>query len=236
MVRIAVCDDISIHCDIVKKEIKKYFSGKNIAYCIDTYLTGTSLLSSDIHYDLLIMDIALKKENGLQVARKYAEGKRTRIILLSSHTEELPNGYKIGAFRFLTKPIQKQNLEEALDSAIESLGEDRWLTCFDQYRREHSISLPEIFCIEACHRKCFISTKDTTYDCFFGIRQISDWLPSRSFFQTHRSYIVNLNYIQSLKGSTLELSNGLTVPVSRSNIAAFREKYQDYIRSDHYGY
>lgn len=225
-----------MHCGIAKKEIEAYFSDKSITCSIDIYLTGSALLSSNVNYDLLIMDIALGKENGLQVAKKYTVGKRTRVILLSSHTDELPNGYKIGAFRFLTKPIQKQDLAEALDSVLKSLGQDQWLTCFDQYRREHKIFLPEIFCIEAYHRKCFIRTKDQTYECFSGIQQISQQLRSPAFFQTHRSYIVNMAHIRSIGHQILTLTNGLSVPISRPNVAAFRQKYEDYIRSNHYGY
>ena len=230
MIRIAICDDILTHCRIAEEKISSYFSGKTLACSIDIYLSGSALLESDVSYDLLIMDIALGKENGMDIAKKYSSGRRTRVILLSSHREELPNGYKIGAFRFLIKPIDDGALTEAMDSALAALGQEHRLTCFDENGRECHIYLSEILYIEAGHRKCCVRTTSETYDCFSGIQKISDELGSPDFFQTHKSYIVNMNYIRSFGKQELLLYNGERVPVSRSNRECFRSEYKNYVR------
>lgn len=235
MLRIAVCDDLPEHCDIAKEKITDCLSPRKISFSIDTFFSGSDLLSSGTVYDLLFMDIALGNEDGMDVAKTYSQGKRTRIILLTSHKEEMPNGYKIGAFRFLTKPIDEEALKEALDSAIELVGREQWLPCYDTDKREYHIYSSEIFYIEAFHRKCVVCTKDSSYNCFLGIRQIADLLCSPDFFQTHRSYIVNLRHIRCFGQQELELMNRARIPVSRPNVTDCFRKYQTYIRSDHYG-
>ena len=230
MIRIAICDDILTHCRIAKEKINSYFSGRALACSIDIYLSGAALLESGVSYDLLIMDIALGKENGMDIAREYASGRRTRVILLSSHREELPNGYKIGAFRFLIKPIDNEALTEAMDSALDALGQEQWLDCFDEQGNEYRIYLSEILYIEAGHRKCCIRTASDTYDCLSGIQKIFDGIHSPDFFQTHKSYIVNMNCIHSFGKQELLLMNGERIPVSRSNRDRFRNEYKNYVR------
>ena len=230
MIRIAICDDILTHCKIAEEKINSYFSGKALACSIDIYSSGAALLESGVSYDLLIMDIALGKENGMDIARKYTSGRRTRVILLSSHREELPNGYKIGAFRFLIKPIDDEVLTEALDSALEALDRDRWLTCLDDNGRECRVYLPEILYIEAGHRKCCVRTVTGTYDCLSGIQKISSELHSPDFFQTHKSYIVNMNYIHAFGKQELLLVGEERIPVSRYNRERFRDAYKNYVK------
>ena len=153
MIRIAICDDIPEPCSIAKDKIPSYFSGQSVTIAIESFFSGSALLRCDVCYDLLIMDIALGDENGLDVAKKYCSGKHTRVILLSSHNEELPNGYKIGAFRFLLKPIDDISLQEALDSAVNTLEQEQAIEVFDEKDRSRFLRLSEIYYIQGAHKK-----------------------------------------------------------------------------------
>ena len=230
MIRIAICDDVPEQCEIAREKIQAYFSDKTVQHSITSYLSGAELLASEVSYDLLIMDIALGEENGMDIAKRYCSGRRTRVLLLSSHKEELPNGYKIGAFRFLIKPIDDAALTEAMDSVLAALGAEQRLPCFDDAGREHHIYLSEILYIEAGHRKCCVRTSAESYDCPFRIQQIAESLQSPAFFQCHKSYIVNMRYIGSFQKQMLFLTNGERIPVSRSNQNRFRDRYKDYVR------
>jgi hypothetical protein len=61
------------------------------------------------------------------------------------------------------------------------------------------------------------------------LKSITEILPGDSFFQSHRSFVVNLDKVSAVSGNSqglvLSLPNGKTVPVSRSYISSFREKW-----------
>ena len=71
-------------------------TGRERAYHI--YLLGEALLSSGENYDIVLLDIELKNENGLEIAALLRKRSRAKIIFITSHIEEIPNGYKVRAF------------------------------------------------------------------------------------------------------------------------------------------
>ena len=233
MIRIAICDDISIHCEIAKDKLISYFEKVQMRVSIDLYTTGRDLLQSNKYYDLLIMDIALKNENGMDIAKQYVYGKHTRVILLSSHQEEMANGYKIKAFRFLVKPINDSLLQEALDSALTELAQEEKLLVFNE-KKEYAVFLSDILYVEAAHKKSYVRTIDQLYTCPQGIQQIAATLKSPAFFMPFKSYIVNMQYIRSFHAAEILLCNGERIPLSRLKREDFKKKYQNYIRSKLY--
>ena len=72
-------------------------TSREIAYHI--YLSGEELLSAGENYDIVLLDIELKNENGLEIAALLRKRSRAKIIFITSHIEEMPNGYKVKAFR-----------------------------------------------------------------------------------------------------------------------------------------
>lgn len=91
---------------------------------IKVFTSGDAVLQKETPFDILFRDIEMGEENGLDVAADYSFRKETKIIFVTSHVEEMPNGYKVRAYCFLTKPVKSNELKEALDSAIEEINEN----------------------------------------------------------------------------------------------------------------
>ena len=52
---------------------------------------------------------------------------------------------------------------------------------------------------------------------------------NKGFFRCHRSYLVNLNYIQEFTKNQITTNNGTIIPISRKNYTTFKEAYLDYM-------
>ena len=102
MYEIAICDDIPQICEEVHRLVSEQLLKRDIDIRIHTYTSGQALFDAGMVFDILFLDIELGQESGLEVARDYPYKQETRIIFLTSHVEEMPNGYKVRAFRFLT--------------------------------------------------------------------------------------------------------------------------------------
>lgn len=80
-----------------------------------------------------------------------------------------------------------------------------------------------ILCVESKNKLCRFVTASRDYWVTGSIRMIMSQLSDERFIQIHRSYIVSLNYIESMSNSEVKIA-GKTLPVSR------RERYNLYKR------
>lgn len=229
MLNIAICDDQNVHCKITYNMIKQYEVQKDIKCNIEVYFTGEKLLNSKKKFDFIFMDIELKNENGMSISRKYSEKESGKIIILTSHAEEIAYGYKIKAYRFLVKPLVAENLFEALDSGIAELSADKKILVLDG-KREIAIRISSIMYMEAGERNIGVRTEDKFYVLHKQISNIQSDLLGQEFYMTHRSYIVNLNYVEEMGKSEILLSNGEKIKISRLKYSDLKMKYYEFIR------
>lgn len=233
MMHISICDDQMVHVQNIQNILASYLSNRQIRSKISVYLSGESFLNSEEPCDIVLMDIELKYENGIDVIKKYQKERNPLPIFVTSHEEEMPNGYKVKAFRFITKPVQAEILYEALDAAINELNSQRKLFVTDE---NHSVVIKDsdIIYLESGNRSVGIRTEKKFYKLNKAINQIYPELNPLVFYMPHRSYIVNMNYISEVHKYELILLNGEKIPISRLKGKEFREKFNDFIRRKMY--
>ena len=61
------------------------------------------------------------------------------------------------------------------------------------------------------------------------ISELAAMLPERQFVFCHRTILVNLAFIQSIRYCELELKSGVTLPVSKYRQAEIRSKLMRYL-------
>lgn len=114
--QILVCDDdVDITESIfifLKREghkIFKCYSGKEALDCL-----------SKNHIDLVLMDIMMPGENGLDVVMKIRETSDVPIIFISAKSEisDKVTGLNIGADDYITKPFNKDELKARINSVL----------------------------------------------------------------------------------------------------------------------
>lgn len=112
--KIAVCDDEQIFVD----EIIYKLQSRSNKYQIVYFNSGEELTNSVLDFSILFLDIEMPGLSGMETAFKLREMNYDGIIIfLTSHTEFMPEAFKIKDFRFLDKPIDQEKFDEALTSA-----------------------------------------------------------------------------------------------------------------------
>lgn len=67
-------------------------------------------------YDLVLLDVLMPGINGMQVAQELRElDKNVKIIFISSSSEFAVESYRVGAYHYLLKPIDKDLFFQLLD-------------------------------------------------------------------------------------------------------------------------
>lgn len=221
-----IVEDEAVWRDKIQAVIEKYCRDKNIPFQINTYDSGRDFMK-DPDVDLLFLDIELAEgEDGLQLAEQLMqEGRKCKVCFLTSHAEFARSGYKVNAFRY----IDKRHLEEvgeALDSFLKTKIQDRILSCTDTAGIRIGINLNELLLVETYGRKLrYLMLDGREHFCEGKISEAACSLTPFGFSQIHRSYIVNLKYIEKAHGHEVTLCNGSKVMIGRAHRDAFKKEF-----------
>ena len=223
----AICDDQLV----LAKETAYELSQLCPDYSVDIYTSGRELIQSEVYYDLIFLDIEMPEQDGMQTAEQIREhGNGGHIVFLTSHTERMPDAFKVKAFRFLCKPIESEKFREAVIQAEKEILNDKKISLIEK-GRTRLISLNDIVCVEAFGDGTYIHTK---YEIIENSRTLKYWkdvLGKEHFYQTHKSYLVALRYVKSIGVTDAEMLYMKERPlISRRRQAEFNKEFLTYVK------
>ena len=144
--KIAVCDDEQIFVDDVVKKLKEQSEQCEIS----EYISGEELLNSSLEFDMIFLDIEMTGINGINAAFTLRErGFDGMIIFLTSHTEFMPDAFKVKAFRFLDKPLDSEKFNEAFSEAKKEIMNTEHILLSDRSGKTVYLKLTDIVYLEA---------------------------------------------------------------------------------------
>ncbi len=230
--KIAVCDDEKVILHKLEQILSEYQSQPVQAVFFES---GESLLESEENFDVMILDIDMEGMNGIQAAEQIRRrDKKVRIIYLTNYADYSLFAFKVHAFAYILKNENwdqvKKELYKQLDEVIfylekEPAQELEFLT------EQGHIVLPcrEIFYFEYQNRKVRMVTGQGYYDLKKKITDVASEMKKWDFGVPHKSFVVNLYQIRSIKGNDLCLSDGTLLPLSGKKAAGFRKELNQYL-------
>ncbi len=226
--RMAVCDDERHVHDTVEKLMEIYAGRKKVCCKYYHFFSAQELLLLEDSIDFLLLDIDMPVMDGIEAAHILNKrGIDYKIIMLTSKTERFKEAFKIGAFRFVTKPISEDELFEAVDEVRERmLGMEMVKAYRDGIRYE--IVQREILYFMADGNTIRIFTEDAEYRSEQSLKQWIEELDQRLFFACHKSYVVNLGKIVKTEKDILYLTSGEKIPIARRSRKEFPQKFLMY--------
>lgn len=188
-----------------------------------------------IHYlqnnpvDLLFLDIHMPSQSGLDLYRSLDPG--PLVIFTTAHSEYAVEGFNLNAIDYLLKPFTIERFQQAVNKAIQ----------FHSFRQSPEQS--ETLLIKADYSLIRIRTADILYieaaDDYLKIHQdnkppqivrmtmknIMGLLPASEFIRTHRSYIVALRRIETVRNRTITIA-GRNIPIGTNYETAFFQQFK----------
>lgn len=180
--------------------------------------------------DLLFLDIHMPEISGIDFYRQHAEGKM--VIFTTAFSEYAVEGFNLSATDYLLKPIEFSRFQQASHKALEYYNYQHQVPGAEQQylfvRSEYSlvkIPLPEIRYIETLddYLKIHVEGRKPVLTKM-NLKAVIEKL-SRDFIRVHRSYIVPLARIQSVRGKTIQL-DGIEIPIGVKFEEEFFARYK----------
>ncbi len=231
--RIAVCDDENFFRDTICKAVRAFFQSLDVL-CLP-FSNGAELIAAfeqGQRFDAVFLDIEMPPPDGMETARRLHEfSPGLPVIFLTSHTELAMDGYEVGAFRFLQKPVVSEKLTQALKDITQLCGRKKTV-CIRENGEEHFLSPDDIIYAEADNNSVRFVTAEREYHMRIKITEAFTMLDtaSGSFCRVHRSVIVNLAHIISRNEKEVRLDSGTVLPVSKSYTNELKKRLMEYIR------
>lgn len=234
MLNIAVCDDERLYTEKLADIILSFTQQNNMSTRIEKFDDGTELISSGIKFDLIFLDIEMKKSNGIEIAERIREAdSNVPIVYVTSYSDYWRRAYRVHAFDFILKPFNSEEIFRVLSDFI-ALKKDSNIKTVElttEYGTEIQPINEIYYFILLAKRKIQIVTISKDYIVRENLTDIFNKLDDDCFYITHRSCIVNMNYVQTIKKNDgILMTNGDWVPLAQKKQKDFFIKLSKQLR------
>lgn len=195
--RILICDDEQNIIDQIKHYLEEYFtiSGYAIPELI-TFSDGNSLLRDTGQKDIVFLDIEMPESNGILVGNELKkQNPQVLIFIITSYMQYLDDAMRFQVFRYLSKPLERARFFQNMNDAMQLYSRLTSTVVIENGKDSLKMSESDIIYIEAQARTTLVHTVSGTYPAQKPLHSWIDILHAGSFFQTHKSYIVNMKYV-----------------------------------------
>ncbi len=225
--RIAVCDDDKIIRNITVRLLQEYCQQRALEAELVTFSSGEELLKYPQELHIVLMDIEMDGIDGITTTGQLRlKSPDTLVILLTSHVRRFKDGYKVHAFRFMTKPIHKSEFTEYLNDAVAEILGNKLIT-LRKDGVDVSIPIKNILYVSAQLGYTELWTAKNTYRSENSLLMWEEQLDPGLFFRCHKKYLVNISQIEDLSKEVI-LKNGDIIEVSRRKYPQLRELFMNY--------
>ena len=232
---ICYCEDESAQAKAFAIKIDQWAKNNNIEVHADLFESAEEYLfkAEQNYYDVIFLDISMRGQSGMELARKIREKEKDVILVfVTSDASYVFDGYEVGAYRYLMKPVDEEKLCEILDYARKQkeVEEENYILV-KKDSQSVRINLKDIIYIEAqkhyvnlcMENKESINIKIAFTELLQETQEKSD-----TILLTHRSYAVNIEKVVRIGRTECVLSDSSVIPVSRSFYKEVNEAFIKY--------
>lgn len=225
MLWIAVCDDEVMECCNIAEKIREILEEMKIPCVVRRFFSGRELTGSRDNFDIIFLDIIMAELDGIKTAQIFRESAFDKIIVfISSSRDYVFDGYDVEAFQYLLKPIDEKKLKTVLKRAVVKTEKRKQeYIVVSRERQIRKLFLDDIYYFEIRGRMIDVHGLDGIFSYYEQMSVLEDHLRGKGFFRCHKSYLVNLKYVDVYNRREVILDNG-------ERIAIAKRRYEDFCR------
>lgn len=210
--------------------LRSFVEERNIIAKISTYPDSSTMLfrTTNVEYqiDLIFLDV---ETVGFSIVEALREKKfYGEIIYLTQVKNQWDKAFDVEAFHYIIeKNCSNERFKEILGKAIQKIErkheETLALSCAG---KRVVIPIRDILYFEVKERWITAYYQKEKFEFFSRMGKIEETLVGKGFIRTHRSYLVAVNYIASIRYNELILVNGARIPIGRGKYQKVRAQFE----------
>lgn len=222
--RVAIVEDNEDDAKTVKDYCRRYGEEKGIQFNIEIHNNGFDFMSSsDLNYDIIMLDIKMPYMNGLQTAQKIRElNENVCLVFITSMQQYAIHGYSVQASDFIVKPVKYNVFSFKFDRIMSIVDKKQGKTIAIKTKGALKyLTLSEIIFVETRKHKLIFHTETGEYETWGTMKEVCNMIQSSEFALCNSCYFVNLKYVE-------EINNNFVI-VKGNELAISRLKHKTFI-------
>ncbi len=235
MLKVVIVDDEENVRESLNSMLKLYC--RNIAWVesFDTVDSAARFIREE-KIDVLLLDINIGEENGFDIFKHFPHPD-FKVIFITAYQEYAVEAFRFAAIDYLLKPVDPDNLAEAVERASDILDKEKMSLKIESLLHNLHIG-------QKAKRKMVLKTSDsihvvnpeeivyceadgsyTQFHLADGSRILvtktlgvyEELLEAENFLRIHQTYLLNLDYLKRFdkaEGGRVILKDGTTLPVA----------------------
>ena len=236
---VAVCDTQKTELSTVETLVRDWFDASgNPSARLELFSDVRSArekLAGGFGADIFIVGVSTHGAASIDLAHTIRRCQPDVPIIINAATRAYAfEAYEMNVLRYLLRPAERETFLSALDFALlvhlalptDSLtvrmtGETRTLNTADVVYIENNVRSMRYILRDG---SALTGTRrNISFEAY-----LSPLLRSGRFVQTHKSFVINIRYIRSVKSTCVVMTNGIQVPISRRHITEVQEAYRKF--------
>lgn len=235
MIRVAFCDDDTSVLGQLKDLANRYCEkcGRKLQYAV--FYSSLELMDEiekGARYDILFLDIILPNENGIDIAKEIRQyDSVVKIIFLTSSPEFAVESYTVDAYFYQMKPIREEGFFRLMDSAISKCQKELHHSLLQQCKNGIvRIDLDKLEYCEVFRRTLLFHMEGGEVLESIGSmgKLYGQLLQYKNFLRPHRSFLINMEYIQKISSKAITMKNMVEIPVPHGKYSEIKNRYLEY--------
>lgn len=239
MIKCIVVDDEALARRLLTDHISKTPELELVAQCENPLEARSKIARHNI--DLMFLDIQMPEITGIDFLKTLKNKPLT--IFITAYPNYALQGYELDVIDYLLKPVSFERFYQAVNKAMDYLtfklqkntgsieNNDDVLYekgCF-YVKADYKIvriNYKDILFIEGLKEYVQIHTESKKVITYISMQKMSELLLSKYFFRVHKSYIVNLQKIDTIQGNLITIK-GKQVSVSKNQKDEFIKRINE---------
>jgi two-component system, LytTR family, response regulator LytT len=185
--------------------------------------------------DLIFLDIEMPLVNGITFLKTLTNP--PKVIFTTAYANYALEGYDLNVTDYLLKPFSFDRFSKAVEKVRQVLqptaaiapavaADDNDHLLIKEKEGLMKIAYNDIYYIEASRDYMKIFTANGHHLVHLTMKKLEESLPASLFVRTHKSFIVSLRQIRSLKPDNVVLANMVNIPVSANYAEVVMERFK----------
>lgn len=235
MIKIAFCDDDMEVLHQMNELLDRYRVERNEDITYAAFQSPFELLTEiekGIRPDILFLDVVMPGQNGMDVAKEIRQyDTNMKIIFLTSSPEFAVESYSVGAYFYQLKPIWEESFFRLMDSVLAECEKKKKNSLI--LRSKDGITRIDLQQLEYCEvlgRKLLFHLENgAVLESAGSLDDLAGQLMQYSnFYRPHRSFLVNMEYIQNISSRSIKMVNDAEIPIPHGKCSEIKNTYMEY--------
>ncbi len=183
-------------------------------------------------YDLLLCDVYMKGENGIEIAKQMkAICPHTPVAFITSSREHAVDAFSVDAVHYLVKPVTQEDVVEVF-RRLQNKTEPRRTLTVRIDRIVNVLYQDEIIRVESHgHNTEIICSGNTVYSIRKPFREMNELL-DETFIQIKKGVTLNMRHILRMTYKDCTSRDGKTYLLRRDQAKEIRTKFYDFVKNE----